>query len=345
MPVNLALGRGERWAILAAVSYTIVNITLRAAAVSIDPYVGSALRQVPVALLAFSAILLGRRREFFPRDPSFIGWPFVAALLVGGFLSFLVGNVLYFLGLAEGGLGITVSAAQGGVVFAGMLLGLAFLHERPRREQWLGALIIGLGLVFVAIAQLGNLRGTWWLGLVFAILAGSCYASTNVLTRLVQRERPVLFVVLAGTSLGGLGPLLVVIFAQAATSGGAAFRTLEWSTVGVVLLAGAFNTLALVGLTQAMRDSTVATTNTLSSSQLVFSFVASVLLFHETGSPAMILGVLLVMGGIIAAQVDRSRRSAGAAPRASLAPRPGAPPPVGPIEGEPVAPVPPARPS
>lgn len=326
--MNLRLGRGERWAIVAAISYTIVNITLRAAAVSIDPVVGSALRQVPVALLAFGALILGRRRELLPRDRSFIGWPFVIALVVGGFLSFLVGNVLYFLGLSEGGLGITVAAAQAGVVFAGMLLGLAFLRERPRMEQWIGSLVIGAGLVLVAIAQLGTPRETWWLGLAFAILAGACYASTNVLTRLVQRERPVLFVVLAGTSVGGLVPLLVLIVVQALTSGGAAFRTLEWSTVGVVLLAGVFNALALVGLTQAMRDATVATTNTLSSSQLVFSFVASVLLFGETGSPAMVLGVLLVMGGIITAQLDRSRRR-----------HPDAAPP-GPVQGEPVAPVP-----
>jgi drug/metabolite transporter (DMT)-like permease len=337
--VRFRLGSGERWAIVAAISYTIVNITLRAAAVSIDPFVGSALRQVPVALLGVGVMILTRRRELVPADPSFIGWPFVGALLAGGFLSFLVGNVLYFLGLVEGGLGITVAASQGGVVFAGLLLGLFFLREHPRREQWLGALVIGAGLVFVAVAQLGTPRETWWLGLAFAILAGACYATTNVLTRLVQRRRPVLFVVLAGTSIGGLLPLLVVIGAQAAVDGGAAFRTLEWSTVGVVLLAGVFNTFALVGLTQAMRDTTVATTNTLSSSQLVFSFVASVLLFSETGSPEMIVGVLLVMGGIIYAQVDRSRRADTGPDRAA---RPALP--VGPVEADPVAPVPPARP-
>jgi len=76
------------------------------------------------------------------------------------------------------------------------------------------------------------------------------------------------------------------------------------------LLAGVFNAVALIGLTQAMRESTVATTNTLSASQLVFSFVASVLLFNEVGSPAMILGVVLVMAGIVYAQTDRARRSA-----------------------------------
>jgi drug/metabolite transporter (DMT)-like permease len=308
--VSLRLGPGERWALVAAISYTIVNITLRAAAVSIDPFVGSALRQVPVATLAFAVLVTRGQRDLVPGDRAFIGWPFLRALLLGGFLSFLVGNVLYFQGLAQAGLGITVSAAQGGVVFAGLLLGLAFLHERPRREQWLGASIIGIGLVFVAIAQLGTPSETWWIGLIFAAGAGACYASTNVLTRLVQRTRPALFVVLAGTSIGGLIPLVAVILVQALATGGAAFATLTWATVGVVLLAGVFNTLALVGLTQAMRYATVATTNTISSSQLVFSFVASVVLFAEVGSPAMIVGVVLVMGGIIVAQLARARRGA-----------------------------------
>jgi hypothetical protein len=75
-----------------------------------------------------------------------------------------------------------------------------------------------------------------------------------------------------------------------------------------------------------MAHATVATTNTVSSSQLVFSFIASVLLFSEVGTPAMILGVVLVMGGIIVAQVDRSRRRAG--------------PGVAPVVPEPIAPEP-----
>jgi drug/metabolite transporter (DMT)-like permease len=170
--------------------------------------------------------------------------------------------------------------------------------------------VIAAGLLLVGYAQLGAPREFWWLGLVFAALAGSCYAATNVITRAVQRARPVLFITLAGTTIGGMVPLLLIIAVQAATSGGAAFATLSWETVGIVLLAGVANAVALIGLTQAMRDSTVATTNTISSAQLVFSFIGAVLLFNETGSPPMILGVVLVTIGIIYAQIDRAGRRA-----------------------------------
>jgi len=37
----------------------------------------------------------------------------------------------------------------------------------------------------------------------------------------------------------------------------------------------------------------------------VFSFVASILLFHEIGSPAMIIGIGLVAAGIVVAQIRR----------------------------------------
>jgi len=45
----------------------------------------------------------------------------------------------------------------------------------------------------------------------------------------------------------------------------------------------------------------------------VFSFVASVVLFQETGSPPMILGVLLVTAGIVIAQLRRGGTATSAA--------------------------------
>ena len=313
--MNLRLGPGQRWALVAAISYTIVNITLRAAAPKIDPFLGSMLRQIPVALLAWAVVIGTGRREFRPRDPAFLGWRFLTALIAGGFLSFLLGNVFFFQALSDGGLGITVNAVQGGVVFAGIGLAFLVLRERPRREQLAGATLIALGLVFVAIAQLGTPRELWALGLVFAILAGSCYAASNVVTRMVQRRRPILFVTLAGTTFGGIVPLTLVVLVRGGWDVARAFGSVDLPTLTAVLVAGCFNAMALIGLTQAMKYADVATINTISSSQVVFSFIASALLFNETGSIPMILGVVLVIAGIAIAQVDRARHRAAMAAR------------------------------
>ena len=318
--MRIRIGLGERWAIVAAICYTLVNVTLRAAAPHIDPFLGSMLRQLPVALLAWGVVLATGRREFAPRSPAFLGWRFIGALLAGGFMSFFIGNVFFFGALADGGLGITVNSVQAGSVFAGIALAVLLLHEWPRREQIAGAVIIAIGLAFVAFAQLGTPSSRWYVGLILAALAGSCYAVSNVMTRLVQRARPILFVTLAGTSLGGFGALFVAVLYRAGFDPVRAFASLDTPTLAAVLLAGVANALALIGLTQAMKYTDVATTNTLSSSQIVFSFLASVLFFQETGSLPMVVGVVLVVAGIVVAQMDRSRRRADAAAGLGQAP-------------------------
>jgi drug/metabolite transporter (DMT)-like permease len=58
----------------------------------------------------------------------------------------------------------------------------------------------------------------------------------------------------------------------------------------------------------AVRSAPVASVNTISSSSIVLSFAASVLIFGETGSAPMIAGMVLVTVGILVAQL---RRGAG----------------------------------
>ena len=70
-----------------------------------------------------------------------------------------------------------------------------------------------------------------------------------------------------------------------------------------VLAAGFANALAVASLALAVRTAPVATVNSISSASIVFSFVASILLFQETGSLPMILGISLVTAGIVVAQI------------------------------------------
>ena len=168
-------------------------------------------------------------------------------------------------------------------------------------------MVLCAGLALVALAQLGGLRGGWYLGLALAVGSGLCYATANVTMRAAQRTRPSLFVTLAGTALGGLVPLGLAVLARAGWDVGAALGGVDLGTALAVLLAGAANALALIGLARALSYADVATVNTLSSSQVLWSFLAGVLLFGEVGSPVMIAGVVCVVAGIVVAQTDRSR--------------------------------------
>lgn len=301
-------GRGERWALLAAASYTVVNITLRAAAPEIDPVLGAFLRQVPVAVIAWLVVLRSGAVEFRPGHPAFLGRDLVWVLLASGAVSLVLGNIAYQLALVTAGLGVSVSGIQAGSVLGGLVLSAVSLREPPTRQQTLGAAIILAGLAAIGVAQAGGLLDLWYLGLLFAVGAGSCYAASNALTRVVQKRRPLLFVTLAGSSVGGLVPLAAIIALREIAAPGVVFGSLAPATVAVVLAAGLANALALASLALAVRYTTVASTNVVSAAAIVFSFVGSVLIFGEVGTPPMVVGVLLVIAGLLVAQLRRQGR-------------------------------------
>ncbi len=253
-------------------------------------------------------------REVRPSSPAFLSWRLVNYLLVGGAASLVVGNVLYFLALNNGGLGITIGGVQSGSVLGGLWLGLLVNRDRPTTGQLVGAGLIVLGLAGIAIAQTESVGALWWLGLAFALGAGTTYALANALTRTVQRERPLLFVSQAVSMVGGGVPLALIL-----TGRGLAGESLpvDPTSVVAVLVAGCANAVALTSLVLAVRAAPVATVNTISSASIVFSFIASVTIFEETGSTPMVAGIVLVTAGIVVAQL---RRRAGAEPAPDLGP-------------------------
>ena len=294
------IGPGEAWAVITALSYTTVNVLLRAAAVEIDPWLGSMLRQVPVALLAWGALLWVDRSAIQPSSPRFLGWGVLGALVMSGFISFVLGNVLFFGALATGGLGVAAAGAQGAVVVAGALGGY-LLHERPSRRAWAGITMVVVGLYFIATAQ-GAPGGAWLLGLLFAVGAGASYAVSNLVTRTVQRRRAALWVTLAANCLGGLGVLLVI---QLVRGGGNPVAGADAAQLGIVLLAGCVNALALIGIAQSLRHISVAASSSIQTATVIFSFLAAILVFGEYATWPMVVGVTAVAGGILVANLRR----------------------------------------
>jgi drug/metabolite transporter (DMT)-like permease len=305
---SFQFGLGERWALVSAVSYTAVAVLLRSAAPTIDPALGSLVRLLPLAVIAWAIVFRSGAHELRPSSPRFLTWRLIGWLLLGGSMSLVVGNILYFQALNAGGLGITAGAVQGGSVLGGLWLGYLALRERPRNEQVIGAVIIVAGLGAIAIAQAGSIKELWWLGLLLGIGAGTTYALANALNRIVQRERPLLFLALAVSGLGGMVPLAIIVGVRQAMG-----ETIvaDAASITSVLVAGVANAVALASLALAVRAAPVASVNTISSASVVFAFVASVLVFGESGSVPMIAGILLVTAGIV---VSQARRATAARP-------------------------------
>jgi len=316
---SFQFGLGERWALVAALAYTIVNVMLRAAAPSIDSALGSLIRLIPVLVVAWVIVLRDGARDLRPSQPSFIGRRSLVLLVVGGFASFVVGNILYFGALREGGLGITVGGVQAGSVLGGLWMSTLFLREPPRRAQLAGAAVIVVGLIAIGWAQTGgSVSELWWLGLLFALGAGTTYAAANAVARSVQRRQPLVFVTLAASSLGGFVPLALIVALRSIVEPGSV--TADAGSAGAVFLAGFANAVALGGLAMAVRHAPVASVNTISSASIVLSFAASVLVFGESGTAPMVAGMALVVAGIVVAQLRRGRGEAVAPPPAPAAP-------------------------
>ena len=101
-------------------------------------------------------------------------------------------------------------------------------------------------------------------------------------------------------------PLLIVIIVRTLVDPAGLYTGLHLYDVIVVLIAGCANILALAGIAQAVRYSSVATVNTIGSAQIVFSVVASVFIFGETVPLLMAIGLVAVIGGILVGQIVRS---------------------------------------
>ena len=310
---GLRFGTGERWAWISALAYGVVNVMLRAAAPHIDPWLGALLRLLPMALVAWLVVAWQGFHELRPADRRFLGWRLIGGLVLGGAVSYVIGNVLFFVALANGGLAIAANAVQGGSVWGGILLGVLILREVPRRQQVLGGLLIAAGLALIGWSQVGVPGQLWFEGLVLAAAAGACYATANVFMRRVQRQRPALVPALACSVAGGAIPLLLLAVVRTAIDRPGLLSGLQASDVAAVLLAGCANIVALVGIAQAVRHSTVATTNTIGSAQVVFSLLASVAIFGEALPPALLLGAVVIVGGILLGQAagQRPRRAPG----------------------------------
>lgn len=266
------------------------------------------MRLLPLAALSWLLVLRGGAREVRPSSPAFLTWRLIGYLLAGGAFSLVIGNVFYFQALTNGGLGITIGGLQAGSILGGLWLGLLVNRDRPTSAQLVAAVLIVAGLGGIAIAQTQRVGDLWWLGLAFAVGAGTTYALANVFTRTVQRERPLLFVSQAVSMLGGGVPLAAILLGRVASGESIA---IDGASIVAVLVAGCFNAVALLTLTLAVRSATVATVNTIGASTVVLSFIASVMLFSETSSAPMVAGIVLVTIGIVVAQL---RRRQGPAP-------------------------------
>ena len=304
---SFQFGIGERWALVERRRYAAVAVLLRSAAPTIDPALGSLVRLLPLAVIAWVSSCAAARTSCGPARRASSPGASSAPCCSAGALSLVVGNILYFQALNAGGLGITAGAVQGGLGARRAVDRLPRPARAAAAEQVVGALIVIAGLGGDRSRPDREHRGAVVARARARSGAGTTYALANALSRIVQKSGPLLFVTLAVSSLGGLVPLPIIVGARQAMG-----ETIvaDAPSISSVLVAGVANAVALASLALAVRTAPVASVNTISSASVVFAFVASVFVFGESGSVPMIAGILLVTAGIVASQIRRGARPA-----------------------------------
>ena len=297
---HVRIGRGELWALAAALAYALYQIFLRVAVTGELNYnVGATIQALPGMFfsMAMSWWIWRRNRTAVS---IWSDWRLIGALFVNALLLFLVATPLLFAALRTGGVLIT-TPTTGTQVIWGALLAALLLGERFSRAMAAGMVVsvVGIALLTIGRGQGIELAAGWWLAVPYATGAALCWALAGVLLTFTMRRGVDRFQALAASTLMGLtilnGYLVLTgeIGAYASTP-----ANVLWSLLG----AGLFNAAALIGITSALAFTTVASAMTLNSLQVAFGPLIAWLFIGEDLNPLMALGILLILVGVIVVQ-------------------------------------------
>jgi len=298
---RVQLGKGELWALGAALSYALTNVFTGVAVRGHDLnyMLGVSLRATPVFLFAL-VMGLGARRRHPDTVSPLSDWRLLAPLVGYGVLTFVVANPLLFAALQEGGI-LVASPVSGTQVLWGALLAALLLHEPLNRKMVAGMVISITGLLVLTLGRSGDvtLSHGWWLAVPYATGTAFCWALSGVLVTYAMRRGVDRFQSLAIATLTGIVLNNVYLLA---TSNIGLYVTTSRQLLLNVLIAGLFNTVALVSITSALSLTSVASATTLNSLQVGLAPLIAWMFVGERMTSSMGLGILLIMGGVIAVQ-------------------------------------------
>jgi drug/metabolite transporter (DMT)-like permease len=304
---RVRLGRGELWALSAALAYALNHVFLGVAVRGheINNVVVSSLQGMPTFLFAL-AVGWGTKRRNADAVSPLDDWRLALALAGTGLLLFAVANPLFFAALEAGGVLIT-SPVIGTQVLWGALLAALFLRQPFNRAMACGMLASLGGVFLLGLGQSGGvaLSPTWWLAVPYATGTALCWSLASVLMTYAMRRSVDRFQALTIIQLTGI----VLLNAYLLLMGDIGlYVTTSPVLLLDVLVAGLFSMVALISLTSALALTSVASASTLSSLQVGLAPLIAWAFVGEEMNGLMGVGILLILAGVIVVQRARGRR-------------------------------------
>ena len=185
---RIHLGKGEVWALAAALGYALYQVFLGVAMQGeVDNSVAATVQAIPLLLFATAMGWVINRRGKQTTSP-FSDWRLIGALVCNGLLLFVVATPLLFESLRKGGVLITSPVLGTQVLFAAILAAL-LLREPFTRTMALGMVISVVGVFALTAGRSGaDLSPTWWLAVPFALGTALSWALAGVLLTYTMRR-------------------------------------------------------------------------------------------------------------------------------------------------------------
>lgn len=248
-----------------------------------------ALRLATASLFFALCALPWRRRSGAP----FVG-PLAMRDVLGAGLCMAVYNLAFFAGIGMIGVALGTAIALGsGPIWAGVLQ--AALHrQRPSAAWWLGTLVAVGGGVLMTIGGARPEAGVDAAGVLLCLLSGLSYAAYSLLNRRMAAAAPA-----STITFRSFGVAAAIALPVAWLGGGV--PTFTQADVAAVAYTGIVTAgLPYLLFSLALRHITPATGVTLALCEPVVAFVLSALVLGEQVTAAACVGLLLVVGGVLA---------------------------------------------
>ncbi len=302
---RFVLGKGEAWALAAALGYALYQVFLGVAMQGkVNNMVGATVQAIPILLFATAMGWVIKRRGKKTTSP-FSDGRLIGALVCNGLLLFVIATPLLFASLREGGVLITSPVSGTQVLFAAILAAL-LLREPFTRTMALGMGISVVGILVLTAGRSGaGLPPTWWLAVPYALGTALCWAMAGVSLTYTMRRGVDPFQAVAIPTMVGITALNGYLLLTGSL--GLYGSTLP-GILATLLAAGVFSAAALICLTLALNLTTVASATTLNSLQVAIAPVIAWGFLDENLNLAAAAGILLILFGVIL--VQRGKRAA-----------------------------------
>jgi DME family drug/metabolite transporter len=287
---------GELAGLASALLWATTNIVLRGPALRLGAVTVNAWRAFFAALAFFVVFALTRHIS----DLAAIPPRALAALLTAVLVGMVIGDALQLTALGQIGVARAMPIGASFPLFTVVLAAL-FLHETVTIRTFLGALLVIVGVVLLAVPQGAREAAApltarqHWVGVGLALTAACCWAVSTTLTRVAVEH---IDVVIANTVRLPVSATMSALFGLGRAKVPA--RKFGWQNFAILALAGVFGTagggfLYLVSVSLAG----AAKSSILSAFSPVFGLVGAVLFLHERPGTRGLVGTLIAVGGIV----------------------------------------------